>query len=355
MAKEKAVTDKKLLLFSIIISLIIIVIILYLTIDRDTFVIYLSKIKPGFFLLGLLSHVLSWFLWGLRLSFMSKMVKPECRITIRDGSSIAITNIFLAAVTPSMAGGEPIRIHLLSKKGLGTGCATAVVLGERIFDAIFILLLVPFAVIVFQNIISNNIIKTGLFIGLALFIIGILLFGYGVMRPEKVKKFLVGLDKLFEKILPSFRKKIDASVVLKKIDDFAYEFRKGAKFIFRMKNIKGVTIVFLITAAYWLAEFAVASFVLLGLNYNPIWIQSIAAQILLIIIIMIPLTPGSSGLAEGVGGLLYSTLVTKSLLGVFIFIWRFITFHINIIVGGIFQYKLFGSILPKKKYPNLWE
>jgi len=346
---EKISKEKKWIILSIVFSLAIIFIILYLTIDKDTFLLYLSQIKPMFLLLGILSHVLSWFFWGVRISFMSKMSKPSCKVGVRDGVQIAIANTFLAAVTPSMAGGEPVRIHLLSRRGLGSGCATAVVLSERIFDAILILVLVPFAVIVFQSMIGNNIVKFGLLVGLMLFVAGIVLFAYAVVHPGKVKKFLIGLDRLFEKVLPSVRKKFDTTVVLDKIDEFANEFRRGAEFIFRMRNIKGVFVIFLVTALYWVAEFAVASFVLMGLNYDPIWVQSFAAQILLLIVIMIPLTPGSSGLAEGFSGLLYSTIVTKSLLGVFIFIWRFITFHLNIIVGGLFQYKVFKSVLPKNK------
>jgi uncharacterized protein (TIRG00374 family) len=63
---------------------------------------------------------------------------------------------------------------------------------------------------------------------------------------------------------------------------------------------------------------------------------------------MLPLTPGSAGIAEGSIFILYGILlndpVSYSLIGVFIILFRFITFHMNVIVGAIFQYRIFKSV-----------
>ncbi|HDO19167.1 MAG TPA: flippase-like domain-containing protein, partial [Thermoplasmatales archaeon] len=314
------------------------------TIDRET-LRYLSDINPFFLLIALVLHVASWFIWALRISILCRFAKPDCKVSFIDSISVVITNLFLAAVTPSMAGGEPVRIHMLSKKGLGTGRSTAVVISERIFDAIFIIVLLPFAVMViaFQGgIVSNNVIRYGLLTGLILFGLGIVVFVYSLVKPDKIKRFILTLNKKFSSISKG---KIDTENLIKKIEGFLREFQVGSKFIFSMKNSRGVAATFVLTAIYWLSEFLVASFVLLGLGQNPIWIKSIAAQILLLVIIMIPLTPGSSGLAEGAGSIIYNSLIGSSILGIFIALWRFITFHVNIIVGGVFQYKLAKSLL----------
>ena len=60
-----------------------------------------------------------------------------------------------------------------------------------------------------------------------------------------------------------------------------------------------------------------------------------------------PTTPGSAGIAEiGIFGL-YGVLIGTgegSLIGVFIILYRFISFHMNLIAGAFFQYRIFKSV-----------
>ena len=332
----------KLLIISLLFSLIVIVVVLFFTVNKNT-IYYLMRVQPQFFLLAILFQILAWLIWGTRISVMARMVEPKKRISIREGFSIVIANLFLAAVTPSMAGGEPVRIHLLAKKGLSTGCATAVVLGERVFDAIFILATVPFALTVFQYLIDVKEVKTGLIIGIILFIAGVSLFFYAVARPEKSKKML---SRLFGKI----RKKKVGWV--ERIEEFVDEFHRGGTLIFKKRNVKGMMTVFLLTATSWFVGFLVPSCILLGLGHKPVVIQSIAAQVLLLIIVMIPTTPGSSGVAELGASALFSSFVNVSILGVFIVLWRFITYYLNIIISGVFQYKVLKSVVKNKSNPR---
>ena len=99
-----------------------------------------------------------------------------------------------------------------------------------------------------------------------------------------------------------------------------------------------------LTVAYWFTIFLIPSMILIGLNLQPFIIPSYAAQVLLIVIIMMPTTPGSAGVTEGSVAGLYSVLIGPSLIRIFILIFRFITFHINLIIGSIFQYRIFKSV-----------
>ena len=99
-----------------------------------------------------------------------------------------------------------------------------------------------------------------------------------------------------------------------------------------------------LTVLYWSTGFMIPSMLLLGLGMQPFFIESYAAQVLLLVIIMMPTTPGSSGVTElGVGGL-YTVLIGSSLIGVFVLLFRLITYHMNLIAGAIFQYKIFKSV-----------
>ena len=56
-------------------------------------------------------------------------------------------------------------------------------------------------------------------------------------------------------------------------------------------------------------------------------------------------TPESAEVTEGCIACMYGALISSSfLIGVFVLIFMFITFHINLIIGAIFQYRIFKSV-----------
>jgi uncharacterized protein (TIRG00374 family) len=102
-----------------------------------------------------------------------------------------------------------------------------------------------------------------------------------------------------------------------------------------------------LTVLMWSTGFMIPSMILLGLGLPPFFVESYAAQALLLIIVMLPTTPGSSGVTELGMAALYGVLLGASnqyLLGVFVLLFRFITYHMNMICGAIFQYRIFKSI-----------
>ena len=110
---------------------------------------------------------------------------------------------------------------------------------------------------------------------------------------------------------------------------------------------KSLALASIVTVIFWSSGFLIPSFVLMGLGLPPYFVESFAAQILLLVIIMMPTTPGSAGVAEvsiyGLYGVLIGT-GEGSLIGVFIVLYRFITYHMNFIVGAIFMQRIFKSV-----------
>ena len=97
---------------------------------------------------------------------------------------------------------------------------------------------------------------------------------------------------------------------------------------------------FLFTMAFWLLQFTIASLILVGLGAQPFILASFSAQTVLMMIAMIPLTPGNSGIAELSTAAIYSAFVSTSILGIFILGWRVITYYLNIVVGGLVSIKI---------------
>jgi uncharacterized protein (TIRG00374 family) len=345
--KKKLNKTKISILVSIALSLSIIVLILYFTIDAQT-IQYLSELsfRTEFFLFfgaAVLLNVLYWVIWGARLKVLSKAIDPKVHISLWEATKIVIANQFLAGITPSVAGGEPVRIYLLNKDGLSTGGATAAVIGERLIDAIFILVLAPFGFFVFKDRINVQLISYGLTIGIIVFVSGIVLFALALKYPKKTKALLI---RISERLSRLSKKKERSKHVVDRIGHEVDNFH-NSMVLFLTGGKKAFLGAAGLTVLMWSTGFMIPSMILLALGLPPFWVESYAAQALLLIIVMLPTTPGSSGVAELGMVALYGVLLGVShqyLLGVFVLLFRFITFHMNMICGAVFQYRIFKSI-----------
>lgn len=332
---------------SLTLSILIIALVLYFTISPDT-VNKLSQVQIHyeFFVFAILLNIASWVLWGWRLQVLAQSLDPTVQISLWEGTRIVIANLFLANITPALAGGEPLRIYLLKKDGMSIGGATAAIIGERLIDALLILILLPFAFLIFKDRLNSPVVAWGAGIGIAVFIVFIVLFLYALRNPERIKRFLLYLNERFSRLR---KKKEDSAESAKSVSFISREvdsFSSSMRFL-TGKGKRAFLYVSLLTVAFWGVSFMIPSMLLLGLNLPPFVVESYAAQLILLIIVMMPTTPGSSGIAEiSISGL-YSVIIGATngyLLGVFVLLFRLITYHMNLIAGAIFQYRIFKSL-----------
>lgn len=341
--EEKPKTIKISIIASLILSIAFIIAILYFTIDPSTLeYITTENIRYEFFIGAMIVNVLFWFVWGARLMVLSNAIDKNVHIGFLKSTKIIIANLFLAGITPSMAGGEPVRIYLLNKDGMSLGGATACVLGERLLDAIFVLIAVPFAFFVFKDKIDVRWLNIGLTIGIVVFAIGIILFLWIIKNPSKIKSFLIFIDKKISRFSKK-RKKDEGSKIIHRVNQEVDNFH-DSMVVFVKDGKKGLALGGILTILMWSTGFMIPSMILLGLNLDPFIIESYSAQILLVLIVMMPTTPGSAGVTEGSAAVLYSVIVGQTLLGIFVLLFRFITYHMNLIAGVIFQYRIFKSV-----------
>lgn len=343
--RKKHKTVKWPVIISITISITIIILILFFTVDAETLdQLAHTNIKYEFFVAAILLNILYWILWGLRQKILANAIDENVNVSLWESTKIVIANLFLAGITPSMAGGEPVRIYLLKKDGMSFGGATAAVIGERIIDAFFLIALVPLGIFIFKDKPGLEKLSFALMIGVIVFIIFIILFLYTIARPKIAKSFLSYIGKKLSRLL----KKKDSEVrfigwINHEVDNFSDSMKC---FVGRKK--RALFYASVVTILFWSTGFMIASMLLLGLGLPPFYIESFAAQGLLLIIIMLPLTPGSSGIAElgilALYGVLLKDIASPALLGVFTILYRFITYHMNVIAGAIFQYRIFKSI-----------
>jgi glycosyltransferase 2 family protein len=343
--KNSEKTLKIPMLISISLSVAVILVILYFTLDAETIqTLKKSEIRYEFLFIAIILQIIYWLIWSGRLQILSNAIDKNLKISFFDSTKTVLANLFLACVTPSMAGGEPVRIYLLKKEGMSTGSATGAVLGERLLDAVFMLCSVPFAFFIFQKNINSNELQFGLTIGVAFFLLLLFLFLYALKKPDKIKSFLVWINS---KISRFFKKREKESRVIERINREVDNFHASMT-CFVKKEKRTFLIAAFFTIIFWFTGFLIPSMILMGLGLPPFFIESIAAQILLLVIIMMPTTPGSTGVAElSVVGL-YSVLIgsgSGSPIGVFMLLFRLVTFYLPFIVGAIFQYHVFKAVL----------
>jgi uncharacterized protein (TIRG00374 family) len=317
----------KWLYISIGFSLLVLVIILILTINENT-IQYLRGINPFFLLLAFLAHILSMCFWALRVQKMSGSLGYH--IGFFYSLNLVFANLLLAAITPSQAGGEPVRIHELYKANVPLGDATAIVIIERVLDGIVLAVLAVFAMIVLADQWkSTGVISQVMFSLTLIFVIGCLfLFYLAIKWPDKVKKIVHRCVRFFTRTWESPRVEVFITRTDEEIDNFneaVIKFVKSAK--------GGLLWGLLFTLLYWISEILIASLILLGLGQPPLILESFVIQLVLAILMMIPLTPGASGIAEVGATSMYALFIPSSIVGIFVVIWRTVLFYFNIALG----------------------
>lgn len=326
---------QKWLFGSLVISAVSIALVTCLTFNSET-VEALRKIKLEYILGAVLLHIFSYLIWGLRTRTLCKALGYG--IGIMKVTEMVISSTFVAGITPSSAGGELLRIHILGKNEIPLGRATAIVVGERLLDAVFIFSCLPFAFYVMSDALSDYRLDAAFLIGNFLVFMIFALFAYGIWKPEKVKFIthrLAGMIALF------FGKKTDASIshIVEQIDTETDHFHDSVK-VFFSEGKKGLLWGVLYTLIFWIVDFSSLVLILKGLSQTPSIIAAFAAQVLLAVIMIIPATPGASGVAELGAASIFSIFVDSSVLGITVLAWRALMYHMNLLAGGLASLKI---------------
>ncbi|MBW6470909.1 MAG: flippase-like domain-containing protein [Methanosarcinaceae archaeon] len=326
---------KKLLNASLLISAFSLMVVLVLTVDSNT-IDAIMGIKYEYIIVAAALHVFSYVIWGMRTKFMCQALGHN--IDISKSTKIVISSTLAAAVTPSSAGGEPLRIHLLHRNKMPIGRATAVVIGERLMDAILLLSMVPFALFIFSDMLSNYELDAVFIIAEILVILVFALIIYGMWKPEQAKR---PVHFIVHRVAHIFGKKTEdaLSPILARVDMEMDHFHNSI-WMFLTEGRKGLLYGAVCTILFWIVEYSMLPVILMGLDQYPSLIVVFAAQVLLSIIIVVPATPGASGIAEFGATSLFSVFVSSSLLGITVIAWRALTFYMNILVGSFVSIKI---------------
>jgi uncharacterized protein (TIRG00374 family) len=313
-------------------SLVSIIIILKFT-ETNVSWKMISQVQGRFLILAFALHMFSWIFYAVRLKLLASLAGHE--ITFRLSLVSTLASNFLAALTPSSVGGEPLRVKILADDGMSYGSATAVAVGERLLDSIFFVAALALFLI-FTNFLTGFGLKIGAFFFVLLFLLLTFLWQL-VSRPERIAGLMSWLKKKTgnRPIVFSLEREIwlfcEAGIQLAK------------------ETLRRTPLMAALTALIWMCDFLVPSALLIGMGADPRFLFSITSQIVLAIIAILPLTPGGSGVAELSMSYLYSMFVPPALIGPLVILWRVSTYFSNIVVGAAFAGASINGMMKNEK------
>ena len=259
-------------------------------------------------------------------------------------SSLAITqslSLFAGSFTPGQVGGEPVRIHRLSRAGLAVGDAVTVVVVERVLDlAVFASL--TFAAFLAVRHLWGYLAATVLYpVAVFLVLVLVLLLALVVLirRPSLANRVIGGvavrvLDRCGRSRLRlRFCPGSDGAERLAERISRETEIFAASASRFARADPRALGGAILASILDWVLLFSTASALLVALDLPPSFPESFLFQGILQMIAAVPLIPGAAGIAELGAATLYSRIVPTYLLGLFVVLWRLILYFLNIPLG----------------------
>jgi len=323
---------KRMIVIGAAVSILSIVAVLLYTTTDETLPSLLA-VQPIYLLAAIILHAISYGIWGFRISVLCRSLGE--RVGIVKSTEIATSSLLMMAVTPSSAGGEPVMVYMLAKEGITPGKASAIVVAGRLFDAMLLLLALPLALITLKRTsleLDILLISAALIVILTIAAISLALYNHSwfisaVTAFAQRIASLLGLGQLSDSIV----EKIEAEML-----EFKSSFTRGIRDSPSMRSdmllVSGATLLF------WIVEFMHIPLILGGLNVPnvPALIPvAFAAQVIISIVMVVPITPGASGVAELSSTALLATFVPLHLVGIVVICWRAVTYYVNVVVGAV--------------------
>ncbi len=249
-------------------------------------------------------NVLFWFILALImvgfrfLGYVYRLrILSDEKLSWRKCFHLVVLWEFSSAISPGIVGGTAAAFILLAQeKKLGTGKSTAIVLATSYLDVLFYVLAVPLLLIFTGlnsqipgqiGVFSGSLMKGYFIASYVILIVWAVVVYVGIfIRPQVVSGILKGIFRL-----PLLRRwKENAKVWGDELLVASEEFRlKRRPFWFKA---------FGATLFSWTARFALVNFLILAFGHGTEVLEIFARQLIMWGALMLPVTPGASGLAE---------------------------------------------------------
>lgn len=247
---------------------------------------------------------------------------------------------FASALTPSVVGGSGVAIFVVHREGINLGRSTATIFVTAMMDEIFYILMVPLIFVVIGgdrlfpteglfNVVTPDMLRSLFYFGYGFIVLLTTIILFGVFFfPLKTKLFLV---KIFSF---GFLRRWQRHVV-----------KLGDEIILSARHFRGKDLIFWLkafvsTMVSWTARFLTLNFIFLAFTSGFDQWEVYGRQLVMWVIMLISVTPGSSGVAELLLPAFFNHLpwdhaaLAPILLVLVAIIWRLMTYFPYLFAGA---------------------
>ncbi len=331
---------KKGLYLSLAFSLGSLAIILYLTVDEQT-VESVMRLNPSY--LGLAAGIVAslWLVEGLRIRSIAAAMGN--RMSLLSAMRVYLVTFFFAGITPLAIGEWPAQVYSLCMSGLSAGESTAVSMVRMFLTKLLFVVMAAF-LLFFDGRAARG---SGFMFTLFRYAFWVMILSTAVYLLLLWQSGLAHtlLEKLmrYKRFRLLYDKKPRLRRFIRRLLDESVQFQETARQINFRNSLHFIAPIFY-TGLFWSLFLSIAPVLLLGLGIVPDVRAALTWQIMIMLIIPYVPVPGGSGVAEFGLATLFAAFVPSHILGVFIVAWRFFTYYMTLLFGG-----LSFAIKPKNK------
>ncbi|MGB9843139.1 MAG: lysylphosphatidylglycerol synthase transmembrane domain-containing protein [Caldisericia bacterium] len=323
---------------------ILIVFILIIASKGGNIIEALFEIKPIFLIMAFALVGFSWLLEAFQIIYCARLLSID--VSKREAINLALIGNFFSAVTPFSTGGQPFQMYLLNRNSnVEYGKSAFFLLVKEIIAfvvriSLFIALPIFITFFKFEYSLPYGV-NLAINIGLIFYFLISILIVLALLKTTKIANFIkMIISKIFPlRISTKVNEEIDKNINL---------FEEGKKSLDKSK-INNLLFIFFLSLIQWLNSLFLPVVLLRGLGSNSPVLSIVFVTIIFLLSVVYVPTPGTSGAAELGIAFLFSTFLPRQPLIVFILLWRFFYYYLNIIIGSFFVFKEFISKRKKIK------
>lgn len=318
---------------AIIIALVTVVVLYFVLKDNFASVMTeLQRANPIWITVAVLTIIVYCFIQSLALHLIIRNYKKD--YPYKKTLQLTYITNFFNGITPFSTGGQPMQVYLLKKDGIKIETGTNIIMQNFI---LYQLALVAYGIIalglnylfqIFPHIpVLGDLIIVGFTIN-TLIMVGLFVISFS----KKFNKWLINLGI---KILSKLKIVKDLEKTKQEWDNHLETFHEGATSLWKNKKvcIQSFIYQFLSLTCYYILPFFVLK--ALGVTNEITMVEAIVSSAYVLIIGSFVPIPGASGGIEYGFLQFFGTFVTGSILSAGLIVWRFISYYLLMIIGGI--------------------
>ncbi len=320
------------LFLSLFLSFISIGLLLYFTWEDDTLA-SLEMLNPLGLLAGFFLVVGLWLVEGFRIKALLKAVGSPTQLPLFYAARAFLITFFWGGITPWALGEWPAHIMALTRREVAPGQAAAVALLRSLYTKGVFVIWSGIIIFFYNNLgvgISTGRIFHGAFLAVAFSSFAYLL----VMLKPGMVVFLLSLIQRFALTRHLYEGNRGVTRFLKALLEEARRFRTSLKQAWQ-RGLLWLLLPVLLTVCYWALYFSIAPLILWSFGMSPPYITTVSWQVMLFLVLSYIPLPGGSGAAEISAATLFVGFVPPPFIGIFIVAWRFFTYYLPLLCGGI--------------------